>query len=557
MSLLCTDARQRLERLAPALRLTATALPVVFAAGLLFSTPLLTDSRFGSDTFLVLDGAWRLHDGQRQHVDFHCAYGVFHHLLFAMGMGVFGATARAIPLVVALWSTLVFVWAYALCATRLPPLQGSFYALLVAATAMGQNQLGFPFFMHSHGAYYNRIGFVLLLVFLLALLRPAAPEQEPGARGELVFGGASAGIALALAGFTKATYAVVMLGALAALVALGRRPRAFWIALAAGAFAGTLAMGPFIGWRLDRVLVDYAAGAATRASAPSASVTLSEMLASLPARTSTELTWARVVEIGRNDFVEIMALGIVLLALRGPGPLARAGVRLAVFVAAVAASILLVLGNWQWAASPLLPALALLFARAIAELPVRRIVGWLAVGVTVPHVAAAAASLVLVPFAAWVFGGSHYRMAPLAPLLSSGYDRVGNTGRCPPALYAERVNEVAEAIAALDLPDPRIAALDFSNPYPFATQSHAPRGATVALHAQGTFLPERIEPEAIVGDANVVVAHQCPFHQPTADVLLEKVRPRLAQEFTAHELPHATVYVQRAAARRVSGPGVP
>lgn len=534
------------RRLAHAARLglpaLLTAVPVVLGVVVLLRVPYVLDWRFGSDTLLLLDGAWRVVEGQRQHVDFHCAYGVFHHLLFALGLRWLGYDALSLNRVVALWSALAFVWSYSLARSRLRPLSASAYALLVAATAMGQNQLGYAFSDLSHSAYYNRLGFTLLLVFLVSLW-PSAEirERARSSRVRELLGPVSAGVALTLAVFTKVSYAVIMLGALAVTV-WWRRPRPrHLVALGLAALCTTAAIAPSFGWRFDHVLSDYMQGAATRLHAHDASFGLGKILFGLPVR-DLDVTWARVIEILRNDYLDLMALAVVVFTMRGRSCLASTWHRSALFVATATASLLLVLGNWQWGASPLPAAVALLVAGgrpggSRANVAAR----WTSVGAALPHVAVAAASLAYLVVSGETFKGTRYAAPPLRPLMTSGHD-----GQCDPEQFAERIEEVVSFIRWMksDSP-PRVATLDFANPYPFALELAPPVGVAVALQVGATFREETFQPLKAVGDADVIVTHRCPLNVYTAPVLQRALQGYLDKEFESHALPHATVYVKR------------
>jgi hypothetical protein len=525
------------------LAFAATALPVLVAVMLVLSSPLVVDRRYASDTFVILDGAWRLVSGQRQHVDFHCPYGVLHTLMFAAGLRALGTGMRFVPVAICAWSLLAFGWAYGIGAARLPRWINGAFALLVAATTLGQNLLGAGCQDLSHSAYYNRTGFALVLIALIAVLPPRSAPGTRALRAQLVAGGLSVGVALSLAAFTKVTYALVIVAGLGLVAWMRRYGREFWAAVAAGALVATLALAPFVGWRLDRVVADYAVAATARAQMHDAAWDLPAALLTMPGRSNIAVTWGRVLEIVRNDYLDMLGLGLITAFAGGIGLLRTRARRAAFVAAAFASSLAIVLGNWQWGSSPLLPGLALVLVAIEVRTAPATWLRWLGLGMTVPHIAAAAASVVLVGAPDDVVGGSTlstYQTPPLRMLLSEGRDTP-----CDPAEYAARIDEVAAFLDGLQRPDLRVANFDFANPYPFATQTTPPRGVAVVQQLGATFLQQDIQFAGAVGDATVVVIPHCPFSVDTASALVAALRPQLEASFERRSLRSAEVYVKR------------
>jgi hypothetical protein len=520
---------------------------VLVGVMLVLSSPFVVDRRYASDTFAVLDGAWRLALGQRQHVDFHCPYGVFHSAMFAAGLKLLGPGVRFLPVVECVWSLLAFGWAYGLGVARLPRGLNSALSLLVAATTLGQNLLGAGCQELSHSAYYNRTGFALVLLALLAVLPPrAAAGSAPRTsrrRAQLIAGGLSVGVALSLALFTKVTYALVIAAGLGAVAWLRRYGRDFWAPAAAGALVATLALAPFFGWRIDRVVADYAVAATARAQLHDAAWDLPAALLTMPRRSDIAVTWGRILEIVRHDYLDMLGLALITAFAGGIGLLRTRARRAAFVAAAFGSSLVIVLGNWQWGGSPLLAGLALVLVAMEVRTAPATWIRWLGLGLTVPHLAAAAASVVLVGAPDDVIGGSTlstYQTPPLRLLLSEGRDTP-----CDPTEYAARIDEVTRFLDGLQRPDLRVANLDFANPYPFATQTTPPRGVAVVQQLGATFLQQDIQLAGAVGDATVVVIPHCPFSVDTAGVLLGALRPQLEAAFERRSLRSAEIYLRR------------
>src|SRR5271157_44234 len=170
---------------------------VVYCAILVWLGALHT-SLFGHDSFIFLDGGWRVLNGQRPHVDFHTAVGPLQALYSAFAMWVAGdnvstgfGIARAVV-------TLAFtLWCFLLVRGRFRP------AATIAVCGMIALLAGAPFaltsspFTQSMAMFYNRFGYVLLALIILEAFQP---------RQFAYVGGISTGIAIGLLLFLKISF---------------------------------------------------------------------------------------------------------------------------------------------------------------------------------------------------------------------------------------------------------------------------------------------------------------------------------------------------------------
>ena len=175
--------------------ITALASMLVGYCAILVWLGALHASLFGQDSFVFLDGGWRVLNGQRPHVDFHTALGPLPALYSAFAMWVAGndvstgfGIARAVV-------TLAFtLWCFLLVRGRFRP------AATIAACGMIALLAGAPFaltsspFTQSMAMFYNRFGYVLLALIILEAFQP---------RQFAYVGGISTGIAIGLLLFLK------------------------------------------------------------------------------------------------------------------------------------------------------------------------------------------------------------------------------------------------------------------------------------------------------------------------------------------------------------------
>lgn len=211
---------------------------------------------FEHDTFFALDGAFRVVRGQVPHRDFSSAWGPVFFLMDAAGLAMSGLRPAGIGYANALWGTLIAVWVYGIARSRLTAglacIAGVFTLLLtVAPFALGFNPLSF-----SHAMAYNRYGFALLGVILL---ETSNSLTRPGAF--------SSGIAWAVLGFLKISYAIMALPFL--LIAFTwsetRKQRLIWLSI--GASAVTLPLAAYLRFDFSDMFHDLVCAASGRSQA--------------------------------------------------------------------------------------------------------------------------------------------------------------------------------------------------------------------------------------------------------------------------------------------------
>lgn len=100
---------------------------------------------YSHDAFMVLDGAWRMLNGQRPHVDFNSVIGPAAYLPTLVGFRLASNTVAGFGYGQALIALLLRVWAY-LLGGKLYQVPRVFYASCVAAIAVSPATLGMSHF---------------------------------------------------------------------------------------------------------------------------------------------------------------------------------------------------------------------------------------------------------------------------------------------------------------------------------------------------------------------------------------------------------------------------
>lgn len=185
----------------------ALLLAVAASCALLLILPGQTvTTRYLSDLFLILDGAYRVAAGQIPNQDFHTPLGPLAYYLPAAGYLLSGSLGSAMPAAMALATLALSVPMLHVFGTRLHPLiailLGAFL-LLIAAVPIN---LGEGITALSFAKFYNRIGWVALSTLLILYLHP----RQPRAKQSVLDGLCAAALTLVLI-YTKATYAIAAL----------------------------------------------------------------------------------------------------------------------------------------------------------------------------------------------------------------------------------------------------------------------------------------------------------------------------------------------------------
>jgi hypothetical protein len=136
---------------------------------------------YAHDFFIVLDGAWRLANGQTPNVDFYAGYGVWVFNPIRWAFAIYGYNADAIGLVRAFYTAVIGVWFLMLSRIeprRIPSMVLGFFllAFLSASRPLGE----YPTWV-SHAMFYNRVGYALL--FLIVFEQLSAFRFEVDDRG--------------------------------------------------------------------------------------------------------------------------------------------------------------------------------------------------------------------------------------------------------------------------------------------------------------------------------------------------------------------------------------
>ena len=480
----------------------------------------------GHDIMQLLDGAWRVLNGQRPHVDFYSPLGPLLYLVTAAGLALAGLRAEGVGYGVALFGAAVGIWGYRLSLARMRLAPAAATGVFLVLLSVAPVPLGAGPATLSHAMLYNRFGFALLSLVLLEVLEE--PKQRAGLPG-----GVSTGAAVGLLLFLKASYFLVAVTVTLAFYLLGRRPRRGWAGLGAGFGAVVVAALGYLRFQPGAFLADQ--------------------LMAAGARGETQI-WYKAMQVAYRSIDDLLLLLLVAMLVTAWGrasglaqwkwPLAA----LAVF----GSGILLMSTNAQDAGLPLSVVLCLLMAGSVHHSEAASATR-AACALAACLLLAASASLDAVSLAQAVRekhapppGAGRFLPPRMSGLLlydlgGPSYDLAYSNG----ARYADYINSGLRLLQAESQASESVALLEQSNPFSYALLREPGRGGFTFL-AYGSTFTRRDKPsvQRLFGGADLVMVPKRNFTERYQyDAILETYLPGIQSMFTlAAETPQWWLY---------------
>jgi hypothetical protein len=457
---------------------------------------------FAHDSFMVLDGAWRMLNGQRPHVDFNSMIGPAAYLPTVVGLLLASNTAAGFGYGQAMVALVLGIWAY-LLGTKFYEIPRVIYALCVAAIAVSPALLGLSPFALSPAATYNRYTYALLGVLLLECLSTEVSAE--------FIAGFSSGALIAILAFTKMTGFIVGAALLVALIPQRTQTLQRWLGIAAGAGSVGLCFLWYLRLDLFAVIRDLALTAAAK--------------------------HVKFFDIYLLNTVALDA-GVALLLTFGAATFLadsgkpRAAMReLLAGFSVTFASLLLIFGNYQPSELPLLGLYFLTMGQRL--LASRRnftmdngmlslMIGGGAVFAGISILSA----IISLGAAGWtvihyVRDAPHFQAQALRQFVPVKDD----------ANYTYFVNDGFGLLKLYRKPGERVMSLDFSNPFSYGLAIPPAPGGSTNLAFNGSFNTKHyVRPEKLFGDADLVMLPKT-FTDDTQDAVPRIYGPFLEAHF--------------------------
>jgi hypothetical protein len=195
--------------------------------------------RWVHDSFFLLDGGWRVLNGQRPYVDFYATAGPVMCQIVALGLVLSRWGVQGVDYGVATVAALLGIWAWTLFKVWLERPAALVLALFVTLITVSPHTSGSRPDLLTSAGMYNRLGYAILIITLIEAVRPARLLAR---RTELL-GGISSGVACCLLFFLKSTYFLASVALIfGACVFRNRCNRDRVLGLAIGSTVATVAM---------------------------------------------------------------------------------------------------------------------------------------------------------------------------------------------------------------------------------------------------------------------------------------------------------------------------
>ena len=164
------------------------------------------------DTFFLLDGAWRIFEGDVPNVDFHDVIGPLSYAIVAFGMQIHGPSSMAVLYASATLFAVFILMVWIISITRVSPILALLFSMISALGIIGNFGISFPGI--SYVGIYNRYAYSFLSgIFIYSFLVEKIKYQN--SRGMLnIASNLVAGIFLMAILLTKFTFFPIALSAI-------------------------------------------------------------------------------------------------------------------------------------------------------------------------------------------------------------------------------------------------------------------------------------------------------------------------------------------------------
>ncbi len=453
---------------------------------------------FSHDAFMLLDGAWRMLNGQRPHIDFYSHLGFLTYLPTEIGLRISRGAAWGLGYGQALAGLLLGLWAFLLGRRRLADVPLVLMCISVVLMAIAPFALGFSPMKPTPAMVYNRQGYAFIALVLLEAFQPA----KQGRGREDLWGGFSSGAILAILFFLKITYFAVASFLIVALLPCRGQSRQRWTGIVAGGIVLTTACCAYYGFQTQPLVHD---------------------LITLGGGKHIRFGWYIIDGILQGaGIAATLALSAALLLSVYKDAKTASALALAGLAVAFAGTVM-ILGNAERDGFPMAVFLAIVVLNAVnLQIPVTRTrpdyfhVSVLLLG-SVLIVGSLLSGMIGMTFALGQRMLLHHTKAFNMPRLS------GFTTGPDDDWYAELVNNGVPLIEKFRRPTDTLMSLDFTNPFSYGFGMRPAYGGTPVFQ-YGTTFNDRFKPtpEFLMGSADMVAVPK-----KASDPTLDDNVPRL------------------------------
>jgi hypothetical protein len=468
---------------------------------------------YTQDAFSMLDGAWRVLNGQRPHLDFYTGLGPVTYLMTAAGVVIAAGNAVGLAYGQALFGCVAGLWAYLLCQRRMRNVATVLVCIVIVLMAIVPNTIGSSPQGVTPATTYNRCGYALVALLMIE----AMASRQAGRKRDEFLGGISTGVVLGILLFLKISF---FLGAgllIVALAPLRKQTKERWYGIGAAFGLTVLAFACYLRFDLAAMYNDLRTVAHTKHVMLGGYLARDIVINAFPLLLFAHLISRTEASRWNRNAVRIAALGVCL------------------------AGFFLLLTSWQFYSLPLNSIMAiLLLDRAVPESTQVK-----------PAPGLRFSLLLLGSFFALIYIGSE--ATGLNYALWQKLNGTPHTNFTAPALagfnstvehdYVEYVNEGCDLLKLQRRPDDTVLSLNFTNPFSFALGMKPPAEGTTWLQYGNDFDDHGPPAERIFGDASLVMLPKIFSDGTLPDTLPRIYGPFLKQHYAlAAESPNWWLY---------------
>jgi hypothetical protein len=473
----------------------------------------------GNDALPLLDGAWRILNGQIPHRDFYSALGPLEYMIAAGGMWLTGCTPKGLSVGIAIAGACIGIWGWRISRPRMPQVPALLVTAWLALTATCPAPLDSTPNAVSCAMIYNRLGYALLAIVLVECA--FAHERSR------FWGGVSSGVIVVLLLFLKLNFlgaAVLLL--LVTVPLRGGELRRWW-----GILAGAAAVFTTFCLYLRFALKAFSADMWLAIHSRSESLSFRKIAGGLP---------------GSGEAVTLFLLTVVTVLLVAPGGFRRSqGVRTILLACAtIGVSGLLRSTNARESGFYLMAlwnvVLVAQLAAAYPEAKKKVAIAVLAAvglgGIAAQFYTGCLSMAALLKYrrpSMWSMGMSvtGYKMDGLRFFddPDSG-TRYGDNGR----LYATYISDGVRLLESSSQPNEKVATVGFHNPFSYVLRRKpATGGSTFLLLDNNITMAHLPDPQRIFGDADLIMEPHYESTHEHSDLLIEEAyRPYLQEHYS-------------------------
>jgi hypothetical protein len=469
---------------------------------------------YTQDAFSMLDGAWRVLNGQRPHLDFYTGLGPVTYLMTAAGVVIAAGNAVGLAYGQALFGCVAGLWAYLLCERRMRNVATILVCVIVVLMAIVPTTIGSSPQGITPATTYNRCGYALVALLMIEAMAARRPTRE---RDEFS-GGLSTGFILGTLLFLKISFFMGAGLLIVALAPLRKQTRERWYGIGAALGVTVLAFAWYLRFDLAAMYNDLRTVAHTKHVMLGGYLARDLVINAFPLLLFAYLISRTETSRWDRNAIRIAALGVCL------------------------AGFFLLLTSWQFYSLPLNSVMAILLLDRAVPASAR----------VTPAPGLRFSLLLLGSFFAVIYIGSEVTGLNYA-LSEKLHATTPHTGFTAPTLagfnstvehdYVEYVNEGCNLLNLHRRPDDTVLSLNFTNPFSFGLGMKPPAGGTTWLQYGNDFDDHGPPAERIFGDASLVMLPKIFSDGTLPDTLPRIYGPFLKQHYAlAAESPNWWLY---------------